>query len=122
MEIDAQDAFDINFYENVLRRDPKNKEVLELLGSLYSKYDMARQALRIDRRLIRVLPEDARIRYNLACSLSLLGRRHDAVEALKEAIDLGYDDMGWLRQDPDLNGLKGYWEFDELLAKQGCPL
>ena len=121
MEIDAQDAFDINFFENVLKRDPKNRESLELLGSLYSKYEMARQALRIDRRLLRILPNDARIRYNFACSLSLLGRKRDAVASLKNAIDLGYDDMDWLLQDPDLNGLKGYSEFESLIASHKCP-
>ena len=51
MEIDAQDAFEINFFENLLKKDSKNPETLELLGGLYSKYEMANQALRIDRTM-----------------------------------------------------------------------
>lgn len=121
MEIDEQDAFDINFFENVLKRDPKNPEVLEFLGSLYSKYDMAQQTLRIDRRLTRISPTDPRIHYNLACSLCLLGRKREAVVALSRAIDLGYNDMAWLLQDPDLLPIKNYPGFQELVSEQKCP-
>ncbi len=115
MEIDAQDAFDINFFENALKRSPSDLQILELLGGLYSKYDMARQALRIDRRLVRRLPNDSRIRYNLACSLCLMGRETDALETLKQAFDLGYDDLEWLREDPDLEGIRDRPEFQELI-------
>ncbi|MDG2256793.1 MAG: hypothetical protein P8L49_17765 [Opitutaceae bacterium] len=120
MEIDAQDAFDIKFFENALKRDPKSHEILELLGSLYSKYDMARQALRIDRCLARIHPEDPRIHYNLACSLSLLGRKREAVATLSRAIELGYDDMPWLLQDPDLLPLNNHSAFKSLVAEQKC--
>jgi tetratricopeptide (TPR) repeat protein len=118
MQIDAQDAFDINFFQNVLKRDSKNREILELLGSLYSKYDMARQALRIDRRLVRIQPKDSRIHYNLACSLCLLGRKREAIESLSRAIQLGYDDMEWLLQDPDLNELRDHSGFQTLIETQ----
>ena len=118
MDIDAQDAFDINFFENTLKRDPKNLQILELLGSLYSKYDMARQALRIDRRLVRLLPNDPRIRYNLACSLCLLGRKSDSINALEQAFDLGYDDMDWLKQDPDLDGIRDHPEYQRLFDRR----
>ena len=114
MEIDAQDAFDINFFENALKRDPKSQQILELLGSLYSKYEMTQQALRIDRRLVRLLPDDPRIRYNLACSFCLLGRKQDALEALSKAFELGYDDFKWLCNDPDLESLAEYSGFLEL--------
>jgi len=115
MDIDAQDAFEINFFENVLKKDPKNAETLELLGGLYSKYEMAKQALRIDRRLARVSPEDPRVHYNLACTLCVMGRRRESIEALKRAIDLGYDDYEWLVQDSDFNSLKSDPEFKALV-------
>lgn len=117
MDIDAQDAFDINFFENTLKRDPSNLQILELLGSLYSKYEMAKQALRVDRRLVRLLPSDSRVRYNLACSLCLLGRKSDSIEALKEAFDLGYDDLEWLGQDPDLDEIRDHPQYRELLEQ-----
>lgn len=116
MEISPQDAFDILFYENVSRRDRKDTATLELLAGLYSKYGMIKQSLRIDRRLARLLPEDPRVRYNLACSLSLMGRKKHAVQTLREAIELGYEDWAWLSQDPDLEPLRGYAAFDEIIS------
>lgn len=115
MEIDPQDAFELNFYEAVARYNRKDVEALELLGSLYAKYNMARQALRIDRRLARLLPSDSRIQYNLACSLSLMGKKSDAVASLEEAIRLGYDDTEWMLQDPDLEALKGDPNYEALI-------
>ena len=117
MEISAQDAFDIVFFENLIRRDRSNATALELLGGHYSKYGMKTQALRIDRRLVRLRPADSRIRYNFACSLALVGKRQEAIEALLEAIDLGYRDWQWLKQDPDLESLKGCPRFEELVRK-----
>ena len=116
MQIDAQDAFDIRFFEAVARRNRQDVEALELLGGLYSKYEMAKQALRIDRRLARLQPDNARIQYNLACSLCLLGRKRDAVKILGQAFDLGYDDFTWMLQDPDLEQLRGYPEFEDLIS------
>lgn len=117
MEISAQDAFEILFFESVARRDRQSVIALEMLGGLYSKHNMARQALRIDRRLARLCPDEPRIFYNLACSLSLLGRRKQAVEQLSRAIGLGYRDWDWLREDPDLESLRGYREFEELVVR-----
>ncbi|MEM9161165.1 MAG: hypothetical protein AAGB46_19135 [Verrucomicrobiota bacterium] len=118
MRIEENDAFDIKFFENVIQNNPRDIEALELLGGLYSKYHISKQALRIDRKLSRIRPQDARIRYNLACSLSLLGRKKDAVASLEKALELGYDDFNWLLQDPDLNNLKGYDRFEQLLSQQ----
>ena len=47
MDIDVQDAFDINFFESVIKRNPKDVDALELLGGLYSKYGMAKQSLNL---------------------------------------------------------------------------
>lgn len=115
MEISSQDAFEILFFENTVRRDRTNTVALELLGSLYSKYGMAKQALRIDRRLAKLLPVDPRARYNFACSLAVMGRKREAVTELSQAIELGYDDWTWMKQDPDLEPLKGYARFEELV-------
>ena len=122
MEIDAQDAFEINFFENLLKKDSKNPETLELLGGLYSKYEMVNQALRIDRRLARISPQNPQVQYNLACTLCLLGRKREALESLRRAIELGYNDRNWLMQDSDLKSLKNHPEFQSLVEACGQSL
>lgn len=108
-------TFEIGFFESILRRDPKYTEVIELLGGLYTKAGRISDGLKMDRKLVRLLPQNATAHYNLACSLALLKRRPDALRSLRQAVALGYDDIDWMTQDPDLDDLKGDPEFQRLL-------
>jgi tetratricopeptide (TPR) repeat protein len=107
--------FDIGFYESILRRDPSYTEVVEILGGLYTKVGRVADGLKMDRKLVRLLPENATAHYNLACSLALSKRRTDALRSLKQAVALGYTDFDWMTQDPDLDDLKDHPEFVKLL-------
>lgn len=110
-------AFDIAFYESVLRHEPRYEDVIELLGGLYTKTGRIADGLKMDRKLVRLQPDNATARYNLACSLALSKRKADALRALLEAVELGYTDYDWMSQDPDLESLKNSGEFKALLAK-----
>jgi tetratricopeptide (TPR) repeat protein len=108
-------TFDINFYESILRRDPHYTDVVEILGGLYTKVGRVADGLKMDRKLVRLLPDNATAHYNLACSLALSKRHSDAMSSLKRAVALGYTDFDWMTQDPDLEGLKDHPEFVHLL-------
>ena len=110
-------AFEIGFFESVLRRDPGYTEVIEILGGLYTKTGRIEDGLKMDRKLVRLLPKNPTAHYNLACSLALCKRKTDALRSLKEAIALGYDDIDWMSQDPDLEILKADPVFKKLLSK-----
>lgn len=110
-------AFEITFYESVLRRDPRYADVVEILGGLYTKTGRIADGLRMDRKLVRLRPGNATAHYNLACSLALVKRKAEALRALHRAIELGYDDHKWLEEDPDLEGLKQSPAFRSLLQK-----
>ncbi|HEY0966770.1 MAG TPA: hypothetical protein VGD88_05235 [Opitutaceae bacterium] len=110
-------AFEIGFYESILRRDPQYDEVIEILGGLYTKIGRIADGLRMDRKLVKLQPENATAHYNLACSLALSKRRADALRSLRQAVSLGYEDYDWMSQDPDLEGLKSAPEFKALLKK-----
>ncbi len=112
-------AFEIGFYESVLRRAPDYTDVMELLGGLYTKVGRIADGLKMDRRLVQRLPDNATAHYNLACSLALSGRKPDALRALARAIELGYDDRKWMLKDPDLAEFKGDPEFERLVAGMG---
>ena len=114
MEKKTDHEFDIRFYEAVLRRSPDYTEVIEILGGLYTKYGRISDVLRMDRKLVRFLPENATAHYNLACSLALSKRNADALRSLRKAIELGYNDIDWMMQDPDLKALKQHPEFGVL--------
>lgn len=107
--------FEIGFYESVLRGAPRDTMVLELLGGLYTKQGRIADGLKMDRRLVKLLPANATAHYNLACSLTLAKRKGEALRSLRLAISLGYDDFDWMRRDPDLEALKQHPEFLALL-------
>lgn len=107
--------FEIGFFEAVRRRHPRDATVIELLGALYTRQGRIRDGLRMDRQLVRLQPANATAHYNLACSLALLRRHRAALAELRRAVDLGYRDLAWLEQDPDLARLQGYADFQRIL-------
>ncbi len=108
-------SFDISFYESILRRDPSYAEVVEILGGLYTKAGRIADGLKMDRKLVRLQPDNATAHYNLACSLALLKRPSEAITTLAQAIVLGYDDAEWMASDPDLAPLQKRPDFQTLI-------
>jgi tetratricopeptide (TPR) repeat protein len=109
--------FEIEFYEAVHRRCPGYVDVVSLLGGLYTKAGRIADGLKMDRKLVRLEPKNPTAHYNLACSLALCKKRPDALRSLKTALSLGYDDLDWMEQDPDLEILKNDPEFRKLLSQ-----
>lgn len=109
--------FEIEFFEAVHRRCPGYVDVVGLLGGLYTKAGRIGDGLKMDRKLVRLEPENATAHYNLACSLALCKKRPDALRSLRTALSLGYDDVDWMEQDPDLEILKNDPEFQQLLSQ-----
>jgi tetratricopeptide (TPR) repeat protein len=109
--------FEIGFFESVLRRNPRDTGVIEILGGLYTKDGRIADGLKMDRRLVRLLPDNATAHYNLACSLALKKRKAEALRSLQRAVELGYKDVDWMMQDPDLEPLKKLSAFKQLVAQ-----
>lgn len=109
--------FEIRFFESVLRRDRNYANVVEILGGLYTRQGRLSDGLKMDRRLVKLQPENATAHYNLACSLALSKRKSDALNELRRAVQLGYRDFDWMQQDPDLEPLKAHPEFQRLLVE-----
>jgi hypothetical protein len=55
------------------------------------------------------------VRYNLACSLALVGRIDESFDELARAISNGYDDADHLEADEDLAALRGDPRYAALL-------
>jgi len=108
--------FELSFFESLHKRMPKDVRVASLLAQVYTKIGRIDEGLKIDRKLVRLTPEDPTAHYNLACSLALKLRKADAVLALREAIALGYDDFNWMQHDPDLQILQDYSGFLQLMS------
>ena len=110
-----QTDFEIDFFERILNRDPSYIEVLLNLGELFAIKGWHRRALQVDRRLSELRPRDPLVCYNLACSYALLHQTEEAVAALRRAVSVGYGDIQYLTQDPDLDSIRGSAEFIQFM-------
>ncbi|HEX4128555.1 MAG TPA: hypothetical protein VHZ24_00845 [Pirellulales bacterium] len=122
----SQLDFDLAFYDAVLRRSPNCLDVLRCQGELLTRKGLHERALVIDRRLVLLLPEEPVVRYNLACSLALNGEPGEAIDELRNALELGYEDLDFLQTDADLDSLRDDPRYQalmrELLSSVGSDL
>ncbi|MCZ7592568.1 MAG: hypothetical protein M5U15_10670 [Kiritimatiellae bacterium] len=115
--IQRRQRIELEFLEGVRRRVPGHEPVLQALGHLYTRVGRIEDGLEVDRELTKLEPSDPQNWYNLACSHALLGEREAALAALERAINLGYDDADWMREDEDLLSLRSDPAFQTLLKR-----
>lgn len=112
----SQIDFEIDFFEQVLSRNPNYIEALRVLGDLLAQKGCHRRALQIDQRLVQLQPQDPVVAYNLACSHAVLNQPVEAVQALQLAFHHGYSDIEFLLNDADLKSLHKDEGFRKLLV------
>lgn len=105
------------FLEVEISRHPENREALAELGQLYTTRGLWDKGLAVDQQLVRLLPTDNLVHYNLACSHSLLGQLPLALKALERAVECGYRDHDFMRDDEDLRALREDTQFRALLER-----
>lgn len=64
-------------------------------------------------------PNSPLMLYNQACGYALTDRRDAAGEALLQAIDLGFRDLGHMKRDPDLASMHDHPTFIAIIAAEG---
>ncbi len=117
---DPGTRWEIEFYEDILKRNPDYVEVLAVLGGLYTGNRMYRKGLHVDQRLAQLKQDDPIVQYNLACSYSLLNQADKAIEVLKKAIELGYSDVDHMTKDTDLDNLRSDPRYVEIVDRIRC--
>ncbi|MBU4200092.1 MAG: hypothetical protein KKG09_04660 [Verrucomicrobia bacterium] len=108
---------ELSFLESLSRRCPQDPEILKALSDLYTQVGRFAEGLKADLDLSRLCPREPLVWYNLACSYALTARTDEALSALSHAVDLGYRDYGWIRQDSDLESIRQDQRFKALLQR-----
>lgn len=118
-DVSSQADFDLQFYQQILARNGYHLDALRQLVERLAQRGEHAAALELDRRLVAIMPEDMIARYNLACTLCMLGQVDSALSALDRAFQLGYRDLAHLEVDSDLDPLRQHAGFQRLLVKYG---
>ena len=113
----SQLDFELDFFSAVLQRYPDYVDVLRVLGNLLTLKGRYAEGLQVDRRLVQLRPTDALAHYNLACSYALLKRPDQCLKTLRRAVELGYRDFRYMREDRDLDAIRHDPRFRQLLRE-----
>jgi len=97
-----------------LRKSPEDARGRTLLATDYAHVDRGDDAAREASLAMALRPNDAMVMYNVACVFGQLGKKDEALDALRKAKDAGENDATWARRDPDLALLHGDPEFEKL--------
>jgi TolB-like protein/Flp pilus assembly protein TadD len=68
-------------------------------------------------RALTVDPDDAGVRYNVACLFALEGLTERALDCLEEAFTKGFGNIAWIEKDPDLDSLRSHSRFHALMNR-----
>jgi tetratricopeptide (TPR) repeat protein len=115
----SQIDFELEFLGRIVEREPFFVDALRVHANNLAATGQHSRALQIDRRLVRLIPEDPIAWYNLACSFAVLGMIEPSFSALQKALELGYRALARLRRDPDLKLLRRDPRFARLLRRFG---
>jgi tetratricopeptide (TPR) repeat protein len=109
--------FELDFFAGVLARNPDYIDALRILGNLLTLKGRFHEALQIDKRLVLLRPADPLAHYNLACHYALLKRADLSLQTLRRAVELGYRDFRYMREDHDLDSIRHDPRFRQLLRE-----
>ncbi len=113
----SQLDFELDFFAGILERSPDFVDVLRVHGNNLTLKGRYAEGLEIDKRLIQLRPNDALAHYNLACSYALLKKPDLALKTLRRAVELGYRDFRYMREDHDLDTIRHDPRFRQLLRE-----
>jgi tetratricopeptide (TPR) repeat protein len=113
----SQLEFELDFFGGILERIPDYVDALRIMGNLLTLKGRFAEGLSIDRRLVALRPSDALAHYNLACSYALLKRPDQSLRTLRRAVELGYRDFRYMKEDHDLEAVRHDPRFRQLLRE-----
>ena len=113
----SQIDFEVEFFGGVLQRLPDYVDVLRLMSKLLTLKGRYADGLQVDRRLVQLCTGDALAHYNLACRYARLKRPDQCLKTLRRAVELGYRDFRYMREDRDLDAVRHDPRFRQLLRE-----
>ena len=109
----ARDAIEV--VERRLEWHPDDVRALHLGAASLILTGQIDRADRWLKRALEIDPKDPIVLYNVACNYAMLGRFEQSLDALEKAIESGTVSADWMRNDKDLEDLRGHPRYEALL-------
>ncbi len=109
--------FEIDFFAKILERYNEYVDVLRVQGNNLTLKGRYFEGLQIDKRLVTLRPQDPLAHYNLACSYALVKKTDLSLKTLRRAIELGYRDFRYMREDRDLDSIRHDPRFRQMMRE-----
>jgi Flp pilus assembly protein TadD len=109
--------FELDFYGRLLAAVPDFADALRAQACNLTLKGRLQDGLVVDEKLVAVRPTDPTAHYNLACRYALLKQRDKAITALRKAVELGYRDFEFIKEDQDLDSIRKDPRFRKLLRE-----
>ncbi len=88
------------------------------LAEIYSRTDQYEKAVEMYQSTIATSGGlQGTVQYNLACAYSRMGKKKEAVDALRRAYDGGFRNGTWMKKDGDLEAIRGEAGYKEIERK-----
>jgi Flp pilus assembly protein TadD len=101
-----------------LKHVPEDARARIVLGADYAEVGKEKEAMTELNLAVTLRANEASILYNVACVYSLLKKKTEALDALRQAWEAGSKDAVWARRDPDLLLLHGEPEFERMYPEK----
>jgi len=111
------DEFQADFLARKVAWAPESIQVLADLARALMRLERHEEGLEVHERLVRLIPRDPIVLYNRAGAPARGERAQEALDSLRSAIHLGYDDVEFMRRDEDLVSLRESPAFEELVRE-----
>ena len=105
--------------ERRLEQNPEEVRALYMGANALVSLGETEKGLSWAERALRLEPDEAMVLYNVGCIYALAGESEKALGCLEKSVSSGLAYVDWLRQDSNLDSLRGHPRFQALLALQG---
>lgn len=105
----------LELFPNYLLQNPDDSRARLIYANQLGRVGQRDRALQECATALELSPGDPVMHYNAACMYANLGEAEQTIAALRQAIDAGYANFGWMRNDPDFTTLREHPDFVVLL-------
>ena len=120
-EKEAEDSYRraLQAAQEHMELNPDDARAATMCAVSSSRLGLQEEGLEWAERALAIDPDDAGVRYNVACLYALEGKSEAAIACVEEAFRCGFCNMEWIRRDPDLESIRDDPRLQVALGGQG---